>query len=185
MRDLVEPVAHQPFDLAVGEGGRPEGVGEQAEGLGEARDGHLQAQPDTGVVGVCVQGGAAALQLGGELLGGVLVGALGEGARHDGGDAVETGRLGVQGSVQEHLDGDDLLAGAVAAQHGEAVAQAAPLGGGERPGLGLAGLRLCVEVHGGELGHLAASSFSSVASVTETVTVVSSASVSSAGAVGS
>lgn len=165
MRDLVEPVAHQSFDLAVREGGRPEGVGEQAECLAEARGGHLQAQPDAGVVGVRVQGGAAALQLRGEVLGGVLVGALGEGARHDGGDTVETGRLGVQGGVEEHLDGDDLLAGAVAAQHGEAVVEAAALGSGERPGLGLAGLRLGVEFHGGELGHLAASSFSSLASV--------------------
>ena len=42
-----------------------------------------------GVVGVRVERGAAALQLGGELLGGVLVGALGQGARHDRGDAVQ------------------------------------------------------------------------------------------------
>ena len=35
VRDLVEPVAHQPLDLAVRERGRPQGVGEQAQGLGQ------------------------------------------------------------------------------------------------------------------------------------------------------
>ncbi len=177
MRDLVEAVADQPFDLAVREGGCPQGVGDEAERLGEARGGHLKAEPDAGVVGVRVEGGAAALQLGGELLGGVLVGALGEGARHDRGDTVEAGRLGVQGRVEEHLDGDDLLAGAVAAQYRQPVVEAAAAGRGERPRLGLAGLRLGVEVHCGEVGHLAASSFSSVASL--------SAAFSSVGAVGS
>ncbi|BFO15963.1 hypothetical protein SHKM778_23510 [Streptomyces sp. KM77-8] len=162
MQDLVEAVADQPLDLAVGERRCPERVGEQAECLGEPGGRDLQAETDTGVVGVRVQGGAAALQFGGELLGGVLVGALGEGPRHDRGDAVETGRLGLQGRVEQHLHGDDLLAGAVTAQYGQAVVEAAALGGREGPGLGVARLRLRVEVHRGELGHFAASSFSSV-----------------------
>ena len=166
VRDLVEPVAHQPLDLAVLEGGCPEGVGEQAERLGEPGDGDFEADPYAGVVGVRVEGGAAALQLGGELLGGVLVGALGEGTRHDRGDAVQALRLGLQRGGQEDLDGDDLLAGAVAAQHRQAVAERAALGGREGPGPGLAGLGLRVEFHRGELGHLAASSsVSSAASV--------------------
>ena len=165
VRDLVQAVADQPLDLALGEGGGAQRVGDQAEALGQTRGGDLQADPDAGVVRVGVQGGARALQLGGELLGGVLVGALGEGARHDGGDAVQAGRLGVQGGVEEHLDGDDLLAGTVAAQHGQAVVERAALGGREGPRLRLAGLRLRVEVHGGELlGHLAVSSFSFPAS---------------------
>jgi hypothetical protein len=116
------------------------------------------------VVGVRVERGAAALQLGGELLGGELVGALGEGARHDRGDAVETRGLGLQRRREQHLDGDDLLAGAVAAQHGQAVVQRTAFGSGESPGTGLPGLGLRVEVHGGELGHFAASSVLSAAS---------------------
>ena len=132
------------------------------------------------MVGVRVEGGAAALQLGGELLGGVLVGALGEGARHDRGDAVESGRLGLQRGVEEHLDGDDLLAGAVAAQDGQAVAERAALGGREGPGLGLARLGLRVELHRGELGHLAASSFSSPASTVASASGSSGGSASSA-----
>lgn len=161
MRDLVQAVADQPLDLAVGEGGRPEGVGEQTERLGEAGGRHFEAQAYARVVGVRVEGGTAALQLGGEVLGGVLVGALGEGPRHDRGDAFETGRFGLQGRGQEHLDGDDLLAGAVAAQDGQAVAERAALRGGEGPGPCLAGLGLRVELHRGELGHLAASVVSS------------------------
>ena len=139
VRDLVEPVAHQPLDLAVGEGGRAQRLGEQAERLGQPGDRDLQGDPDAGVVGVRVEGGAAALQLGGELLGGVLVGALRQGARHDRGDAVEALGLGVQRGVEGDLDGDDLLAGAVAAQHGQPVVQGAALGGGEGPGPGGAG----------------------------------------------
>ena len=143
--------------------GALQGVGEQAQRLGEPGGGHLQAEPDAGVVGVRVEGGAAALQFGGELLRGVLVRALGEGARHDRGHTVEAGRLGLQGGVQEHLHGDDLLAGTVAAQHRQAVVERAALGGREGPRPGVARLRPGVEVHRGELGHLAASSFSSVA----------------------
>ncbi len=126
------------------------------------------------MVGVRVQGGAAALQFGGELLGGVLVGALGKGARHDRGDAVEPRRLGLQGCVEQHLDGDDLLAGAVAAQDGDAVVEPAALRGREGPGLGVARLRLGVEVHRGELGHFAASSFSSVPAAAAASSVSSS-----------
>ncbi len=132
------------------------------------------------MVGVRVEGGAGALQLGGELLGGVLVGALGEGPRHDRGQTVEAGRLGVQGGVQQHLHGDDLLAGAVAAQHRQAVVERAALGGREGPGLGLARLGPGVEVHRGELGHLAASSFSFVAAAAVSSMVSASSPVSSA-----
>jgi len=53
------------------------------EAFAQARGRDLEADAEAGVVGVRVQRGAAALQFGGELLGGVLVGALGEGARHD------------------------------------------------------------------------------------------------------
>ena len=161
VRDLVQAVVHQPLDLAVRERGCPERVGQQAQRLGQARGRHFEGEPYAGVVGVRVEGGAAALQLGGELLGGVLVGALGEGPRHDRGDAVQVGRLGLQGRVQEHFHGDDLLAGAVAAQDRQAVVERAALGGREGPGPGVAGLRLGVEFHRGELGHWAASSFSS------------------------
>ncbi|MGX1366900.1 hypothetical protein RKD19_002259 [Streptomyces canus] len=188
MRDLVQAVADEALDLAVRERGRPERVGQQPEGLGETGGGHFEAEADARVVGVRVEGGAAALQLGGELLGGVLVGALGEGARHDRGDAVQAGRLGLQGRVQEHLDGDDLLAGAVAAQEGQAVVERPALGSGEGPDLGLAGLRLRVEFHLGELGHLAASSFSvasTVAADCGSSAASSALSAISAGAVGS
>ncbi|MGX1090788.1 hypothetical protein RKD47_001469 [Streptomyces albogriseolus] len=183
VRDLVQAVADQPLGLAVGEGGRAQGVGDQTERLGEPGGRHLEAEADAGVVGVRVQGGAAALQLGGELLGGVLVGALGEGARHDRGDAVEALGLRVQGRVEDHLDGDDLLSGAVAAQHGQAVVEGAALGGREGPGLGLAPLRPGVELHRGELGHFAVSSFSSAPAAA--ASSVSSAASPAAGATGS
>src|SRR3546814_12678299 len=67
------------------------------------------------------------------------------------------------GRVQKHLDGDDLLAGAVAAQDRQAVVEGPARGRREGPDLRLARLGLGVELHRGELGHLAASSFSSVA----------------------
>ncbi|GAA3041495.1 hypothetical protein GCM10020000_20300 [Streptomyces olivoverticillatus] len=83
-----------------------------------------------------LQGGAAALELGGELLGGELVGALGEGAGHDRGHPVQALGLGVQGRVEADFDGDDLLAGAVAAEQGQAVRQIAALGAGKAQGVG-------------------------------------------------
>ena len=108
----------------------------------------------------------------------VLVGALGERARHDRGHAVQALGLGVQRRVQEDLHGHDLLAGAVAAQHGQPVGQGAALGRGERPGPGGARGRLRVVLHGysshGGVAHLSAPSGASVAS-----------SASSAGSMGS
>ena len=102
---------------------------------GRRESGNLEREPRTRVVGLRVEGGAAALQLGGELLGGVLVRALGQRVHHDGGDAVEPAGLGVQRRVQADLHGDDLLPGPVAAQHGQPVGQDAAVRRGERPGL--------------------------------------------------
>ena len=136
--------------------------------LASRETGHLQAEPYAGVVGVRVEGGAAALQLGCELLRGVLVGALGEGPRHDRGHTVEASGSASRGRVQEHLDGHDLLAGAVAAQHRKAVVERAALGGREGPGPGLARLGLGVEVHRGaarSLGRLLVLSVSAAVGV--------------------
>ncbi len=149
VRDLVQAVADQALDLVVREGRGAQGVGEQAEGLVQPGGRDLQREADAGVVGVGVEGGAAALQLGGEVLGAELVGALRERPRHDRGDAVQTLGLGGQRGVEDDLDGDDLLAGAVAAQHGQAVGQLPALGGREGPRGGQARLGLGVELHRG------------------------------------
>ena len=71
----------QPLDLARRRRRAPcRASASRPSALAQAGGRHLQAEAQTRVVGVRVQGGAAALQFGGELLGGVLVGALGEGA---------------------------------------------------------------------------------------------------------
>ncbi len=165
VRDLVEAVADEALDLALGEGRGPQRLGDQAEGLGQTGGRDLQGDADAGVVRVGVERGAAALQLGGELLGAVLVGALGERPGHDRGHAVQALGLGLQRRVQEDLHRDDLLSGAVAAQHGQPVGQRAALGLREGPGAGRAGRGLRVELHGysshGGVAHLAAPSCAS------------------------
>lgn len=180
VRDLVEAVADQALDLALGEGRGPQGLGDQPERLGQAGDRDLEGDPDPRVVRVGVQRGAAALQLRGELLGGALVRALGQGARHDRRHSVQPLGLGVERRVEEDLHGDNLLPGAVAAQYGQPVGQGAALGRGEGPGPGLAGGRLRVVLHRysshGGVGHLSAPSCASVPAVS---------SASSAGSTGS
>ena len=147
-RNLVETVAHQPLDLAARERGRPQRLGEQPKRLGQAGDGNLQRDARARVVDVRVECRAAAFQLGGEFLGGVLAGALGQRTHHDRGDTVEPVGLRVERHVQADLHGHHLLAGPVAAQHGQPAGEGAALGHGERPGLRLPGRRLGVEVHG-------------------------------------
>ncbi len=137
--DLVQAVGDPALDLGLGEGGGAQGVGEQGEAALEPGGRDLQGDPDARVVGVGVQGGAGALQLAGELLGGEGVGALVERAGEDRGDAVQAFGFGGERGVEEDLDGDELLAGPVAVQDGDAVAESGALGGGEGPGLGVPG----------------------------------------------
>ena len=70
---------------------------------GKPGDGNLQRDARALVVGAGVECRAAALQLGGELLGGVLAGALRQRTHHDRGDAVEPVGLGVERHVQADL----------------------------------------------------------------------------------
>ena len=128
------------------------------------------------MVGVGVEGGAGAFEFAGELLGAEGVGALAEGPGEDGGDAVEALGLGGERGVEEDLDGDQLLAGPVAVQDGDAVAEGGALGGGERPRAGGAGRGLGVEGHRGDVvgAHTAATSSSEAASEASAAVAVGS-----------
>ena len=160
-RDRIETVAHQTLDLAVGEGGPVQRLGQQLERLGQAGDWHLQRQARALVAGACVERRAAALQCGCEFLGGVCRRALRQRPDHDRGDTVEPGGLGVERDVQADLYRHHLLAGPVAAQYGQPIGEDAALGHGERPGLGRPGGRLRIEVHGHRcIGHRPAPSCS-------------------------
>lgn len=174
--DLVEAVGDEALDLVLGEGGGAQGVGEQGEAALQTGGGDLQGDADAGVVGVGVEGGAGAFEFGGVLLGGEGVGAFAEGAGEDGGDAVEAVGFGGERGVEEDLDGDELLAGPVAVQDGDAVAEGGALGGGEGPGAGGAGLGLGVERHGGDVvgAHAAAPSSSVAAGASVSSAVVGS-----------
>lgn len=92
------------------------------------------------------------------------------------GDAVEAFRFGRERGVEEDVDGDQLLAGPVAVQHGDAVGEGGAVRPGERPRAGGAGLGLGVERHdGGGVGaHAAVSSSVSSAAAVSSVSSVGS-----------
>ena len=110
--------------------------------LGSRETGTSRRDPDAGVVGVRVEGGAAALQLGGELLGGVLVGALGEGPRHDRGDAVQALRARrPAGASRRTSTATTCWPGRWQRSTVRPLASAPRSGAGKAHGLALAGLR--------------------------------------------
>ncbi len=180
VHDLVQPVGDQPLDLVLRQRRAAQRGGQQVQAAGQPGGRDLQRNPDARVVGVRVQGGAGPLQLGRELLGRQRVGALAERPGQDRGDAVQALRLGGERGVEQHVDGHQLLAGAVAVQHRDAVAEGGALRRRERPRGGRAGLGLLVESHGGDvLGAHTAAPSSSVSAVAAVSAAVSSAVVGS------